>query len=491
MPTTQHPDLSDATGGGPAAAEPQAYADGHMEFRGRTFAVDRRVYLTDPELNHLVDAVVRRGRELAAVLHRPPRLVEFGLGCGSLAICVKKEFPEAEVIGLEIDAGALEVGRVNIAAHAVAVETLLSDGFAAWSRADAPDLIFGDPPWGDESTVYGDDRPIGHYHAMPAASVFPREGGRTGAHAQVLREARARGWSCEILLNAGVLSEDELRPLAQFPGEISFLHPVLGLTLLHAKLGRPQIARTSLAMPSMLNHPIPENEVGVDATGRNILAWDTLYGSTPRLVWGSRPVGFLDDFLPDIGALKPEDRVLDAAAGEGRNLAALRRLGGRLHACDASAQALRKIPAELRAGVETNVCDLRSLPFRDGYFRFVLLSDVVETLPEIESPMRELARVLAPGGHLLCNIPGTDDGIAGIDMEPIGTGSYLYAGRYFYHFFSESEARTLLDRHGLQVRQVRVCRWHEEPHPEFRSAAHLHVSRVFLAERLGRGSGSS
>ena len=485
MSTASHSSLPAPPDSPAAAGEPKAYALGRLEFRGRTFAVNRCVYLTDPELNHLVDAVVRRGRELAAALHRPPRLVEFGLGCGSLAICVKQELPEAEVIGLEIDADALAVGRTNIAAHGVAVETLLSDGFAAWQRPDGPDLIFGDPPWGDESTVYGADRPIGHYRAMPATSVFPREGGRTGAHAQVLREARQRGWRCELLLNAGVLSEEELRPLALHPGEFSFLHPAPGLTLLHARLEPQQPVEPAPTVSAMPILPMHENNDVADATGRNIVAWDTLYGSTPRLVWGTQAVGFLDEFLPQIGALQSQDRILDAAAGEGRNLPALGCLGGRLYACDASAQALRKIPANLRTGIETVVCDLRKLPFADGFFRFVLLSDVVETLPDIEAPMHELARVLAPGGHLLCNIPGMDDGIAGINMRPIGTGSYLYAGRYFYHFFNETEARALLERHGLIVSQVRLCRWQEEAHPEFRSVAHLHVSRVFLAKRSG------
>lgn len=215
---------------------PAAYSRGCLEFRGRTFLVDRRVYLTDPELNHLVDAVVQRGRALARSLGRAPVLAEFGLGCGSLAISVKAELPEAVVIGLEIDPGALEVARANIARHRVDIQALSSDGFAAWPHLSGPDLIFGDPPWGDASTVYEGDRPIEHYLAMPRHSVFPPQGGRTGCHRQVLREARERGWSCEILLNAGVLDADDLGPLGALADECSFPHPAAGLTLVHARL---------------------------------------------------------------------------------------------------------------------------------------------------------------------------------------------------------------------------------------------------------------
>ena len=220
-----------------------------------------------------------------------------------------------------------------------------------------------------------------------------------------------------------------------------------------------------------------------DATNRNIAAWDALYGSTTAPIWGVQSVGFLPDFLATLDPLQPDDQVLDAAAGEGRNLLALRRLGGRIHACDTSAAALRKIPAAVRAEVETVVCDLRALPFPDRFFRFALLCDVVETLPDIEGPLRELARVLAPGGHLLCNIPDLDDGVAGIEMTALGARQYLYRGRYYYRFYSEAEARHLLERHGLHVVRLQTCRWREDSHPNFRPHPHVHVSRVFLAER--------
>lgn len=233
-----------------------------------------------------------------------------------------------------------------------------------------------------------------------------------------------------------------------------------------------------MSLPSQSRNPLE-----ADATERNKAAWDELYGSTPRFVWGTKPVGFLVEFIAELPPLAPTDHVLDAATGEGRNLPLLQRLGGRLHACDSSANALLKIPAGLRAGIDVVACDLRALPFPDGFFRCVLLSDVIETLPDADSALAEVVRVLAPGGLLLCNMPGMEDGIAGIDMQPVGENHFLYHGRYYYHFLGEAEARLLLERHGLEVRRVRLCRWREEAHPEFRPDEHLHASRVFLAAK--------
>jgi SAM-dependent methyltransferase len=45
------------------------------------------------------------------------------------------------------------------------------------------------------------------------------------------------------------------------------------------------------------------------------------------------------------------------------------------------------------------------LPFVDASFDTLLLSDVLEHLPSPEALWREMARVLAPGGHLLMNVP--------------------------------------------------------------------------------------
>jgi len=52
------------------------------------------------------------------------------------------------------------------------------------------------------------------------------------------------------------------------------------------------------------------------------------------------------------------------------------------------------------------VCDLtRPLPFADRRFDTVILSDVLEHVPEPALLWRELARILAAGGKLLLNVP--------------------------------------------------------------------------------------
>jgi len=216
----------------------------------------------------------------------------------------------------------------------------------------------------------------------------------------------------------------------------------------------------------------------------NQFAWERLYASTSEPVWGSQPVGFLERFLPRADSLV-DGEILDAAAGEGRNLPPLLRLGRPVTACDASPSALAKIPPAVAARVSTVVCGLGHVPVPGARFAFALLSDTIETLPDPEPALAELRRILAPGGLLLANIPDGSDGIAGANMRPLNGTGWLYQERYFYRFYPRREAEALLAEAGFDIASVAEHAWHETTHPRFRDGPHLHRSWIFLARRPG------
>ena len=218
------------------AGEPLAHIIVSFTFRGLRFRVDKRAYVTDPELTHLVDAVLERARAFASATGRPPLLADFGVGCGSLALAIKHACPDVEIVGLDLDPDALAVATVNAATHGAALRLIESDLFDDWpEELPAPDFIYGDPPWGDETTLYAGDRPAAHYGAMPAVSAFPL-GGRTGVHAQILRAVAQRGWASEIWLNGGVLPREELAALAQNAADWAVLSPAAGVRLLRCRM---------------------------------------------------------------------------------------------------------------------------------------------------------------------------------------------------------------------------------------------------------------
>lgn len=217
------------------AGEPLAYVLGTLEFGGRTFLADKRAYITDPETVWLVQAVEREVRAFASREGRWPLVAEFGFGGGALGITLKLACPEIDLVGIDLDEDALVVGARNTARHGVEIELVASNLFAAWPRDEAPDFIFGDPPWGEQNDLYDEVRSADHYHAMPAASAFP-VGGRTAVHEQILAAVDDLAWDSHLILNAGVLPERELERLAGASAWHRIETPVPGLALLHTRL---------------------------------------------------------------------------------------------------------------------------------------------------------------------------------------------------------------------------------------------------------------
>ena len=94
--------------------------------------------------------------------------------------------------------------------------------------------------------------------------------------------------------------------------------------------------------------------------------------------------------------------VLDVGAGTGRLLAEA------VAACPGLAAAAVDLAAGMCAatrravpGVAVAVADAEALPFRAAGFDLLLSSSTFQWLPRLEPALRECARVLRPGGHLV------------------------------------------------------------------------------------------
>lgn len=101
-------------------------------------------------------------------------------------------------------------------------------------------------------------------------------------------------------------------------------------------------------------------------------------------------------------------RVLDVGCGTGdlTRLAAHHYAASRVLATDFTAAMLERAAARTPAGSDRERIDFTrgtalSLPFRSGSFDVVMSAFVVRNLPRLPEALRELARVLAPGGSLL------------------------------------------------------------------------------------------
>jgi len=125
--------------------------------------------------------------------------------------------------------------------------------------------------------------------------------------------------------------------------------------------------------------------------------------------WRARPLGALTEareialVLSTAGPLAGR-HLLDVGCGDGTYAIAAARRGAVVSAVDRSAgmiDAARLRARDLRVAVEFCRADATRLPFATGTFDLVTAVTVLCFVPDAGSAVREMARVLAPGGRLV------------------------------------------------------------------------------------------
>lgn len=130
------------------------------------------------------------------------------------------------------------------------------------------------------------------------------------------------------------------------------------------------------------------------------------------------PTWMLDwtDDLLSAGRVGPGKRVLDVACGTGivaRKAAGLVGPGGRVAGLDANEGMLNVAGTCARkeglAAVEWYHSDVTCMPFSPGEFDAILCHQGLQFFPDRNAALKEMARVLVPGGQLALGVWGSTD----------------------------------------------------------------------------------
>lgn len=183
---------------------------------------------------------------------------------------------------------------------------------------------------------------------------------------------------------------------------------------------------------------------------------EALFLGRPSSRWA--PINVLNYFLNrhviEALALRPSDGVLEVGCDRGQFLAVLKPLCNRVVGIDVNATALAHCE-----GVEVSAQSASKLSFFDGSFDRVVSCHTIEHIVDLDDALREMGRVLKPGGRMVHVYP----------LEPIRGYSAVPGALWTYH--SLRTARELhvhaLTPKSLSERAARV------------GLRHVHSKRVF------------
>ena len=198
------------------------------------------------------------------------------------------------------------------------------------------------------------------------------------------------------------------------------------------------------------------------------------YGKT---YGGTAPENYERYFVPSIGvpfaedlikraALRPGERVLDVACGTGvvTRLAA-QRVGetGAVAGLDVNAGmlAVARSATPAKLGIDWYEAGADAIPLPDGAYDVVLCQMGLQFIANKLGALREMRRVLAPGGRLLLNVPGPTPPMFAAMADALGKHIGPQATVFVHIVFSlhnEQELRELMDGAGFHEVNVQTSR---------------------------------
>lgn len=124
--------------------KPVQYIIGYTWFQGMKISVNQHVLIPRRETEELVDWIIRDVKFL------PKTIVDYCTGSGCIAIALKKAFPTARVIGVDVSGNALSVASGNAKQYSMNIEWLNGDLLNDDLALEA-DLVVSNPPYVRES----------------------------------------------------------------------------------------------------------------------------------------------------------------------------------------------------------------------------------------------------------------------------------------------------------------------------------------------------
>ncbi|MWV28808.1 peptide chain release factor N(5)-glutamine methyltransferase [Aurantiacibacter rhizosphaerae] len=224
-----------------AACEPVAYIIGAQEFYGRSFAVTPDVLIPRGDSESVVEAA------LNAVLNaapEAPRILDCGTGSGALLLTLLAELPDAQGVGIDASAPAVEVARGNAARLGMTgrADIRVADWTVPGWADDLGqfDLIIANPPYVESDAQL--DADVRDYE--PASALFAGPDGLDDYAILIPQLPKLLMKNGIAVLEIGSTQAEMVSEIAQQHGFAATAHKDLGqrdrALLLRLRLGKAE-----------------------------------------------------------------------------------------------------------------------------------------------------------------------------------------------------------------------------------------------------------
>lgn len=175
------------------------------------------------------------------------------------------------------------------------------------------------------------------------------------------------------------------------------------------------------------------------------------------------------EFLAETLGPKPGNRILDVGCGEGLAEVVI----GRLHISQLRLVGIDLAPSKVAAARQETIAhnqrvgfaaaDACRLPFKDGVFDSIYCVAVLQHIDEVDTAVREFARVTAPRGRVLAVEPD-NSARYGFSSTPMGRRAFELSSQFFIALAGVRVDRSaigprlpeLFARHGIEPLSVRL-----------------------------------
>jgi len=140
--------------------EPLQYIEEYVPFYSISLKVDQRCLIPRPETEFLIEIIKEN-------VSSPKKIIDVGTGSGCIALMMKSLFPQADVTGVDISEGALELAKENSLLNSLEVTFFKSDLLSNVQNIDH-DLVIANLPYIPTENLEELDREVIDYEPISA-----------------------------------------------------------------------------------------------------------------------------------------------------------------------------------------------------------------------------------------------------------------------------------------------------------------------------------